>query len=297
MTVCPLREDGRVRFLIVYLFFALLTLFAPAAASAASGFAEKLPAAADKAATVTIAPHRAIYDMTLTSTKNGSNVADVSGRMVFEWADVCDGWAVQQHLRLRFNYAEGDTSNVASNEVTWESKDGKRYNFNIRHITDGKETENYRGKAELGDDGGKAVYTVPEGKTVAFPAGTLFPSAHTKMIIEKAMAGARFFTRQVFDGTDEGGSDDVSVFIDAPQAHKVEAGADAKLEASGLLDQTAWPVHMAFFKLDSETGEPDYEMDLTLLANGVARSMRIDYGDFSVTGSLRAIEPLPAPHC
>src|ERR1700731_3630639 len=104
---------------------------APAHASAAPDVAEKLPPAATaKPAEVAIAPHRAIYDMTLTSAKNGSNIADVSGRMIFEWADVCDGWAVQQHLRLRFNYAEGDVSKIASNEVTWESKDGKRYNFN-----------------------------------------------------------------------------------------------------------------------------------------------------------------------
>src|SRR5262249_43854439 len=160
----------------------------------------------------------------------------------------------------------------------------------IRRVTDGKETENYRGKATMDDKGGQAIYSSPEGKLAKLPPGALFPSAHTELILQKAMAGERFFTRRVFDGSDEAGSSDVSVFIDPPQAHWLSTEADPKLKENPLLAQTtAWPVRMAFFKVDTETGEPDYEMDLTLLANGIAKSMRIDYGDFSVTGNLIAV--------
>ncbi len=246
---------------------------------------------------VTIAPHRAIYDMALTSQKNGSKITDVSGKMIFEWADACDGWAIQQNLQLHFSYAEGDTSSVSSNEVSWESKDGKTYNFNIRRVNDGKETENYRGKASLTASDGKAVYTNPEGKIVHLPAGTLFPTTHTKLMIAAANAGEHFFTRRVFDGTDEAGSNDVSVFIGTSQAASVAASAKDTLASNPLLAAPAWPVHMAFFKFDDENSQPDYEMDLVLLNNGIARSMKIDYGDFSVTGKLQAVESLPTPHC
>ena len=287
-----------MRLTTISLLLAIGTLSMNNAVLAAPSPSVEKPAATTKMEEATIAPHRAIYDMTLSSVKNGSNIADVSGKMIFEWADACDGWAIQQHLRLHFNYAEGDVSDVNSNEVTWESKDGKRYNFNIRRVQDGKETEDYRGKATLsGGDNDKAVYSSPEGKVVAFNRETIFPSAHTKMIIEKASNGEHFFTRRVFDGTDEGGSNDVSVFISPPRTQHVEATADEKLDSNPLLAATAWPVHLAFFKIDDDTGEPDYEMDLLLLSNGVARSMKIDYGDFSVTGTLKAIEPLPAPHC
>jgi hypothetical protein len=280
-----------------------LLIAMPAQAAAIGTAPEKAPSAAAAqpeqigSTKIAITPHRAIYDMSLTSVKNGSNIAGVSGHMLFEWADVCDGWAIQQHLKLHFSYAEGDESDVTSTEVTWESKDGKRYSYNVRRVTDGKETENYRGKATLEDKGGEVTYTVPEGKTAKLPPGSLFPTAHTETILQKALAGERFFTRRVFDGSDDVGSNDVSVFIDPPKAHWLTTEADPKLKQNPLLDETAWPVRMAFFKIDTETGEPDYEMDLTLLANGVARSMRIDYGDFSVTGNLSAIEPLPAPHC
>jgi hypothetical protein len=247
---------------------------------------------------ITITPHRAIYDMTLASVKNGSNITGVSGQMLFEWRDACDGWAVEQHLKLHFNYTGGDESTVTSTEITWESKDGKRYNFNIRRVTDDKESERYVGKAKLNDDGsGTVTYTIPAGKVAALPPGTLFPSAHTELILQKVDDKDKLFTRRVFDGTDEDGSNDVSVFIHPPEIHLQETEMNPKLKSSPLLSGPTWPVRMAFFKIDSETGESDYEMDLSLLANGVARSMRIDYGDFSVTGVLNDIEPLPSPGC
>jgi hypothetical protein len=270
---------------------------APAATVEKAPTVEVAPDTMPHSDKVSIVPHRAIYDMTLTSVKNGSNISGVSGRMLFEWADVCDGWAVQQHLKLHFSYAEGDESDVTSTEVTWESKDGKRYNFNIRRVSDGKETEHYVGKAELTDAGGTATYTVPENKSMKLPAGAMFPSAHTKLILQKAVAGEKLFSRRVFDGSDEDGSNDVSVFINPSVAKWQDASLNARLKDSPLLTPASWPVRMAFYKINTETGEPDYEMNLNLLGNGVARTMQIDYGDFSVTGTLSDIEALPSPGC
>jgi len=247
-------------------------------------------------------PHRALYDMKLDKVKNGSNVSALSGSMMFEWADVCDGWAIQQHLTLHFLSPDNGHSDVTSTQLTWESKDGKQYSFNLRRQTDGKETEAENGKAALTADGGKATYALPAGKTFTLPTGTLFPSAHTRLILEKAMAGESFFTRRVFDGSDAEGSSDVSAFIDHARPYDQQTAPQAELEKNPLLHQTSWPVRLAFFAPDSTTsgtdsGEPDYEMDMDLLANGVIRSLHIDYGDFSVTGTLSALEALPAPAC
>ena len=246
---------------------------------------------------VSIAPHRAIYKMGLQSAKNGSNISDVSGQMVFEWADACEGWAVQQKLNLHFSYAEGDESEVDSSSVSWEAKDGGAYNFNSRRTTNGKETENYRGHAMLSPQGGHGLYAIPKAKDVKLPAGALFPSAHTTMILEKAQAGEALFTRRVFDGSDEDGDSDVSVFIGTALAADSDKNFGAELKSRALLASPAWPVRLAFFKPESETGEPDYEMDLVLQANGVARRMQIDYGDFTVSGVLAELEALPKSGC
>ncbi len=248
---------------------------------------------------VAIAPHRAIYTMTLGGIKNGSDITDVSGRMLFEWRDVCDGWAIQQHLQLHFTYADdSEDQDVVSTELTWESKDGKKYNFNIRRVTNGKETENYRGKAVQNSDGTVSVaYSTPENKNLQLPTGTLFPSAHTALILQNAMRGEKFFSRRVFDGSDEDGSSDISAFITPQRSVALDTSLDDKMKQNPLLADAAWPVHMAFFNAGTETGEPDYEMDLTLLPNGIARHMKIDYSDFSVTGTLQDLEALPPQHC
>ncbi len=262
------------------------------------------PARAEESATipqsgvVRIAPHRAVYKIALASAKNGSNISDVSGRMTFEWRDVCDGWAIQQRMQLHFGYADGEDQTLASTELTWESKDGKKYSFNIRRVTDGQETEAFRGKAVQNPDGtALASYSVPEGKTKTLPRGTLFPSAHTKLILQQAAKGEKFFSSHVFDGSDEDGSSDISAFISPPRALGKEPEAKAKGKKNPLLVDAAWPVHLAFFKIASETGEPDYEMDMTLLPNGVAQHMDINYGDFSVTGNLEEAQALQTQNC
>jgi hypothetical protein len=247
---------------------------------------------------IVITPHRALYKMTLYSQKNGSNIADVSGKMYFEWADACDGWAVQQHLKLHFAYSEGEESDVNSTVISWESKDGKKYNFNVRRVTNGKETENYRGHASLDEHGGRGLYTIPKDKKeVKLGADALFPSAHTLLILQKAAAGEKFFTRRVFDGSDEEGAADVSVFIGGRLDQPLASEKNPAMNDNPLIMKEAWPVRLAFFKPTSETGEPDYEMDMTLQPNGVARTMHIDYGDFSVSGVLTNLETLPASNC
>lgn len=246
-----------------------------------------------------IVPHRAIYNLSLASAKNGSNVKGVSGKMRFDWNDTCDGWTVQQHMQLHFNLGENGDSTVTSSEITWESKSGDQYNFNIRRLTDGKETEVYRGKASLSPDGGSVTYTLPEGKTEKLPAGSLFPSAHTRLLLQKAAAGEKFFVRHVFDGSDEEGSNDVSAFI-SQQSRDGDGDLTEALKGNPLLRSTEWPIRLAYFKQTGETGETgesDFEMNLHLLANGVAKSIRIDYNDFSVKGTLAALEPLPKHEC
>lgn len=246
---------------------------------------------------VTIIPHVAIYDMALASVKNGSDITDASGRMMFAWRDVCDGWAVEQHMKLHFSYSDDNDQDITSSELSWEAKNGKAYTFNVRRITNGAETERYRGKAVQNPDGSVTVtYSLPKEKTEHLPAGTLFPSAHTMLILAKAAQGEKFFTRRVFDGSDAVGQSDISAFILPPQPVSA-AGLPEKMRKNPLLAAPAWPVHMAFFDPTQQTEEPDYEMDLDLVPNGVARHMKIDYGDFAVTGTLQALKPLPPVKC
>ncbi len=236
--------------------------------------------------------------MSLDSSKTSSNVSDISGRMLFEWRDVCDGWALQQRLQLHFSYIDDDDQDIVSSELTWESKDGKLYNFNIRRVSNGQETDNYHGKASQNPDGSISVsYASPNEKTETLPAGTLFPTAHTLLILQQASKGDKFFTRHVFDGFDEDGSNDISAFIMPMRPIAKSSLPKTKGKKNAALSDSAWPVHLAFFSDSSETGEPDYEMDMSLFPSGVAYDMKIDYGDFSVAGKLESVQPLQTQAC
>lgn len=243
-------------------------------------------------AAANIQPHRAVYKMSLLSARNSSKVSDVRGRMLFEWADACDGWTTEQRFQLRFVYAEGDEMAMTTNYTTWEAKDGRRYRFNVRKLINGEEDEEVRGDARLAKDGtGTATFTKPEPQDMELPPHTMFPTAHTLAVLDHASAGDTFFNRIVFDGADAEGATEVSTVIGAAIQTKDDAAEPL------LKDKKAWPVRMAFFPLKSDSAQPEYEMSLRLLQNGVAESMQIDYGDFTVNAILEKVEPLPKSGC
>ena len=266
----------------------LLTLPAVPAAEAAPGVASGVTSGA----AAEIMPHRAVYKMSLLSARNSSKVSDVCGRMMFEWADACDGWTTEQRFQLRFVYAEGDEMSMNTNYTTWEAKDGLRYRFNVRKLINGEVDEEVRGESSLSKDGGgTATFTKPEPQEMKLPDGAMFPTAHTLAILDHARAGENFFNRIVFDGADAEGATEVSTVIGNAGMAK-EEGADPLLKG-----KKAWPVRMAFFPLQSDAAQPEYEMSLRLLQNGVAESMQIDYGDFTVNAILEKIEALPKSGC
>src|SRR5690349_8740212 len=85
-----------------------------------------------------IAPHRALYAMTLGAARNDSGVVDARGTMDYEWGETCDGWTIEQRYRLRMRYAETPDVDIVSSFVTWESKDGLRYRFNQKQTRNGE---------------------------------------------------------------------------------------------------------------------------------------------------------------
>lgn len=234
--------------------------------------------------------------MSMGTIKSGSNITDVSGSMMFEWRDVCEGWAIQQHTQLHFSYADEDDVEASITDLTWESKDGKRYTFNTKRTSNGQTTESFRGTATRNADGSVSVnYSIPKNKKLFLPAGTLFPSAHTQLILENAAKGEQFFSNTVFDGSDKDGYGDISSFISPKKSAEDETKNNEK--ASPLLKEAPVQLHLAFFDVKDEIGEPDYETDMKLLPNGVAKYMKTDYGDFSVISKLQEVEALPAPKC
>lgn len=241
---------------------------------------------------VEIAPHRAIYVMSLDRAVPSSGVVGASGTMVFEWGDVCDGWTVNQRYKLVMQYTESDPVELDISFVTWESKDGKRYRFNVRKLNDGEVEEELKGDGRMPAAGkpGEAQFTKPEKIEMDLPVGTEFPSGHTVSLIRAGLKGERFMPSIVFDGGTHDGPFDVSAAIGNRQDGTPN-------DANELLRAPWWPVRLAFFPVGGQDETPDYELRLELQQNGVARSMLLDYGNFVVRAKLEKLEPIAKPPC
>src|ERR1700731_4638336 len=219
----------------------LAKVFRPAAAAAAlsvPGFGISPAGAAE------IAPHHALYSMSLGATHGDAGVTGAGGTMAYQWGESCDGWTVEQRYRLKMAYAESQDVSISSNFVTWESKDGLRYRFNQKETRNGTDSDEIRGKAKLDgpDKGGTVEFEKPQPKSLKLPAGVLFPSAHTIFLIDKAQAGENFISRQIFDGA----TVENAVLDSAVIGAKVEPDADSA-KKSPLLNPQRRRGHPGFF--------------------------------------------------
>jgi envelope integrity protein B len=254
-----------------------------------------------------ISPHRALYSLSLESSKAGSGVVDASGAMIYEWGETCDAWTVQQRFRLRLVYEDADPVELSSTLVSWESKDGLRYRFNERRLRNGEPDEEVKGEARLDGPGkgGKAEFSKPDAVTMTLAPNVLFPTAHTLLLIDRAIAGDNFLARNVFDGATEDNASEISAVIGprldpSVTSDKAAAGAagdkDKPLK-SPLIERPSWRVRLAFFPADTKADEPDYELGMRLYDNGVSGDMSLDYSDYVIKAKLDEIEPLSKPAC
>lgn len=254
------------------------------------------------------APHEAEYELHLDQNRPNSQVLRADGKLVFTLSDGCDGWTTDQKMEIKFLYAQGQQATITVNTSSWEANDGSSYTFSSRTLNNGKETEAFRGKASLSATGGEASYSLPKGKTVKIAPGVMFPNQHTIMILQRAVAGEKVPNQRVFDGTDDKALSDVSVFLGKPLAMADDKNVPEKLRKDPLLQGTSWATHLAFFPVPDKTAKqpveepdeistPDYELKLDLLANSVARGLSIDYGNFTVRGTINRLKSLPESGC
>lgn len=241
-----------------------------------------------------IAPHRAIYEMRLGVSKRGSTITDVRGAMVMETGESCDGWEVNQRMRLTFVRTDSEEIENDTTFASFESKDGLNYRFTVRNTEAGSPDEQLRGTAtfENSNGDGRAVFNEPERREFSLPKGTMFPTAHTAALIDRAKAGNDTLLVPVFDGARLEGAFDVNAIVTGTPAKPAPAPEHALLR-----NQPVWSMHMAFFPPEIGEDQPDYEMAVELLANGIARALTLDYGDFTVLATLAKIEELPQPRC
>lgn len=251
---------------------------------------------------IKLAPHRAVYDMTLDSSRPASGVSGVKGRMVFEFAGSgCDGYTMNMRLVTRIAGATGSSILSDLRSSTWEQGAGKRYRFNSSHYRGEKLEESTSGDAERSgsDDHVDIKVSVPKSKTLKVTGPLMFPTQHSLAILESAKRGQSVLQTRIYDGSSDGDKVySTTAFIgkrlkpgDKSYPNRIEN--DKALEA---LD--SWPVSISYFETDQGAEEtPVYQLNFRMYNNGVSRDLVIDYGDFALKGNLSSLEFIPSNEC
>jgi len=250
-------------------------------------------------------PHKAVYKLSLVKGSHGDTIGSISGSISYELKKQCNDWKTVQKTDLVIKYKSGAVFDLKSTENLSESKDGKNYTFSLARTIKNLEELVIEGKAEKNEDGSVFVsFSKPEQKTKLFKKGVVFPLEHTKQVIELAESGKSFFSHKVFSGwidnnvkKPEDGSAEVSTVIKPIKD-------DAKLPESKLLqkigittDEVPFPVHMASYLNNNKTGQPDMEAAMLMFKNGLIKSIKLDYGSFSVMGNLSELKAVENSEC
>ena len=248
----------------------------------------------DPARKAGLVPHKALYDIRLSGKTSSAHVANIRGKMFYEWAPSCDAWVSKHRFDMTYEYVETPAVRVTSDFATHESFDGKSFNFTVQRKRSGELFEEIRGNATVGEKENlnEAIYSMPEGLVFKLPKGALFPMAHTLAVLEKIKSGDKIYNATLFDGSDTDGPVEINSFTTKPAIYvPPEEGRTANIDQD-LIKSKGWNVRLAFFPLNTSDAASDYEMSVVFHENGVISHMNIDYGDFSVTQELRALEPL-----
>lgn len=258
-----------------------------------------LPVVPARAATLPLLPHVAVYDLTLDRAGQGSSVTELRGTLATEWTRSCEGYILTQRMVTRLVDEQGHEVLHDYHVSTWESMDGTRFRFQVRSQLNGNVVETFTGSATLDAPGaaGKAVYTQPDDHTIALPAGTVFPTEHAALVLQAAEQGVNTANVTVFDGSDADGLYDTFAVIGKARA----ADAENITAYAPLRDAAVWHVRLAYFPQikspDASEGVPEFEVGVDLFNNAVSGNMTLDYGEFSVNGTLRHFEALTQPDC
>ncbi len=256
-------------------------------------------------APVKLAPHVAIYDLTLTSSRGKRSLEGVRGRIVYDFSgSACEGYALNFRQVTELDSGEGKVALSDLRTATWEEGEGKSFRFKSQNYMDSKQIGDVDGRADRGNSNVAVRLNKPEDKK--FNAGkVVFPTEHMRLLIEAAQAGKTLFEIAVFDGSESGEKIYQSLSVIGRRIEPDKKPDNDAAAGKDSLDGLArWPVTISYFdktekKTDDQPSEqtPIYAITFEMYENGISRALRLDYGDFVIDGKMSSLEVKKASAC
>ena len=253
-----------------------------------------------EAGLVSLVPHRAVYDLSMVDSGDASDVSNVSGRLVMEFTgSACAGYSSKLRFVTESDDQDGKRQITDSRSSTFESADGKRLEFVNETYNDDTLAEQSRGTASRKSGDVSVNLTKPEAKKFALSHTVVFPTEQMEKILTSAIAGQTFLNLDVYDGSEDGQTVfETAGIIGHVSTAADDVGAEAVVQKAGIAGLRHWPLTLSYFDKAGQGDEtPYYTMSFVLYENGVGRKLKIDYGDFALSGTLTKLDLLPPTPC
>ncbi|MGX5736169.1 cell envelope integrity EipB family protein [Bosea thiooxidans] len=252
-------------------------------------------AAQDAGGRVVLAPHRAVYDLSLDNGRPSGNIETARGRIAFEFTgDACEGYALSFRQVTQLSTEAGPRV-IDARTTSFEAGDGASYRFKTESSAGGANPDTVDGTAEKSGGGYEVKLRQPKPETHRESIDALFPNAQMKAVIQAARAGKSTLNVRLYDGASNGKEvyDTLSVI-----GKRIESEPSEKpLQRPEFTKMARWPVTISYFKAGSGESTPTYTISFELYENGVTGAIRLDYGNFALRGTLTRLDLLPQEPC
>lgn len=260
---------------------------------------------ASAAQAATFAPHRAVYEITLTRSSAGSGVTDMSGRMVYELTgSACEGYTQNMRFVTRSSNSEGAETINDLRTSSWEEREGKRLRFSSTQYQNEIVADASQGDAERKDrskkNGMQVDLTRPAKKRITLPGDVYFPMQHAAALIDAAKSGKTLLTANIYDGSEKGENYYATTAVIGKRLEPAAVASSVSVKnADRLPKAAAWPMAISYFETgkDKQDSPPVYELAFRYYENGITADLKIDYGEFAIQGEMKELEMLPLSKC
>src|ERR1041385_2841248 len=134
--------------------------------------ASSLARSEDEGAPIALVPHRAIYDLSLGTTRGNSQLAGVRGRILYDFGgSVCQGYSLEFRQVSELDSGEGKVSTSDLRSTTWEGADAKSFKFASQNFVDENLVDAVDGRAEREATKTAVALEKPKQKSLSLAAG------------------------------------------------------------------------------------------------------------------------------
>ncbi len=244
-----------------------------------------------------LAPQKAVYELSLLKGAGAQAPMQARGRIAFDFSgSACEGYVQNFRQITELQPEEGAARLSDLQSATFEAGDGAAYRFKIATTIDDGLAEDVDGNAQKSKTAQISVeLTKPKRKRLDLTGPILFPTEHMRRILAEARAGNRILEARVYDGSGDGSKIfETMTVIGAPIAAAV---MEKPVQIDAFKNMRRWPVTISYFDSEKKDEQPEYLLSFELYENGVSWALKLDYGDFVLSGEMTKLTLLPVPKC